>query len=175
MDIINILGTIKGKVLDDSHFDLLINAYEQQNQNIVKLKDNNDALRVSSELLKQKIKELNDENTNLKETIKKYKNIIKLLPQTSLIDNFSEIAANILELYISNDTTELWEKYIMRTLPFSEIQVQEGLDELRRAELISSYSFDPSHGREYSLTEKGRYNLAIKSKQSFLDMDFPPD
>ena len=175
MDIIDILGTIKGKVLDTSHFDLLINAYELQNQNIVQLKDNNDALRVSSELLKQKIKELNDENTILRETIKKYKNIIKLLPQTSLIDNFSEIAVNILELYISNDTTELWEKYIMRTLSFSEIQVQEGLDELRRAELISSYSFDPSHGREYSLTEKGRYNLAIKSKQSFLDMDFPTD
>ena len=167
MDIITILGTIKGKVLDAAHFDLLIKAYELQNQNIVQLKDNNDALGVSSELLKQKIKELNDENAILKETIKKYKNIIKLLPQTSLIDNFSKIAVNILELYISNDTTELWEKYIMRTLPFSEIQVQEGLDELRRAELISSYSFDPSHGREYSLTEKGRYNLAIKSKQSF--------
>jgi len=86
-----------------------------------------------------------------------------LLPQTSLIDNFSEIAVNILELYISNDTTELWEKFIMRTLPFSEIQVQGGFDELTRAELISSYSFDPSHGKEYSLTEKGRYNLAIKS------------
>ena len=175
MDIINILGTIKGKVLDDSHFDTLVNEYEQQNQIIVKLKDNNDALRVSSELLKRKIKELNDENNTLKENFKKYKNIIKLLPQTSLIDNFSEIAVNILELYISNDTTELWEKYIMRTLPLSEMQVQEGLDELRRAELISSYSFDPSHGREYSLTEKGRYNLAIKSKQSFLDLGLPAD
>jgi len=173
MDIINILGTIKGKVLDASHFDLLKHAYELQHQDIVQLKDNNDALRESNELLKQKIKELNDENTILKETIKKYKNIIKLLPQTSLIDNFSEIAVNILELYISNDTTELWEKFIMRTLPFSEIQVQAGLDELCRAELISSYSFDPSHGREYSLTEKGRYNLAIKSKQSFLAMHLP--
>jgi cell division protein FtsB len=65
MDIIDILGAIKGKVLDVSHFDLLINAYELLNQNIVQLKDNNDALRVSSELLKQKIKELNDENTIL--------------------------------------------------------------------------------------------------------------
>jgi len=173
MDIINILGTIKGKVLDASHFDLLKHAYELQHQDIVQLKDNNDALRESNELLKQKIKGLNDENTILKETIKKYKNIIKLLPQTSLIDNFSEIAVNILELYISNDTKELWEKFIMRTLPFSEIQVQTGLDELCRAELISSYSFDPSHGREYSLTEKGRYNLAIKSKQSFLAMHLP--
>jgi len=163
MEIINILGTIKGKVLDDSHFDLLKHAYELQDQDIVKLKNNNDALGESNELLKQKIKELNDENIILKETINKYKNIIKLLPQTSLIDNFSEIAVNILELYISNDTTELWEKFIIRTLPFSEIQVQEGFDELTRAELISSYSFDPSHGKEYSLTEKGRYNLAIKS------------
>ena len=96
MDIINILGTIKGKVLGDSHFDTLVNEYEQQNQIIVKLKDNNDALRVSSELLKRKIKKLSDENKNLKENFKKYKNIIKLLPQTSLIDNFSEIAVNIL-------------------------------------------------------------------------------
>jgi len=163
MDIINTLGAIKGKVLDDSHFDLLKHAYELQDQDIVQLKNNNDALGESDELLKQKIKELNEENIILKETINKYKNIIKLLPQTSLIDNFSEIAVNILELYISNETTELWEKFIMRTLPFSEIQVQAGLDELNRAELISSYSFDPSHGKEYSLTEKGRFNLAIKS------------
>jgi predicted nuclease with TOPRIM domain len=173
MDIINILGNLKGKVLDDAHFDLLVDAYEQQTQSIVKLKDNNNSLRVKSELLKQKIKELSDENTKLRTNLKKYKNIIKLLPQTSLIDNFSEVAANILELYIKNDTTEPWEKYIMRTLSFSEMQVQESLEELRRGELISSYSFDPSHGREYSLTEKGRYNLAIKSKQSFLDMDLP--
>jgi hypothetical protein len=164
MDIINKLGAIKGKVFDASHFDLLKHAYELQNQNIVQLKNDNDALGESNELLKQKIKELNDENTILKETIEKYKNIIKLLPQTSLIDNFSEIAVNILGLYIRNDTTELWEKFIMRTLPFDEIQVQAGLNELCRAELISSYSFDPSHGKEYSLTEKGRYNLAIKSK-----------
>jgi len=164
MDIIKILGTIKGKVLDDSHFDLLKNAFDQQDQDIVQLKNNNDALGESNELFKQKIKKLTDENTILKESVNKYKHIIKLLPQTSLIDDFSEIAVNILELYISNDTTELWEKFIMRTLPFSEIQVQAGLDELSRAELISSYSFDPSHGKEYSLTEKGRYNLAIRSK-----------
>jgi predicted nuclease with TOPRIM domain len=162
MDIINILGTIKGKVLDTSHLDLIKDAYELQNQNIVQLKNNNDALRESNELLKQKIKKLNDENTILKETVKKYKNNIKSLPQISLTDDFSEVAVNILELYVGNDTTELWEKYIIRKLPFSEIQVQEGLDELCKAELISSYSFDPSHGREYSLTEKGRYNLANK-------------
>jgi predicted nuclease with TOPRIM domain len=160
MDIINILGTIKGKVLEASHFDLLKHTYEQQKQNIGQLKDNNDALRKNNELLKQKIKELNDENTILKETIKKYKNKSKLLSQTSLIDNFSEIAVNILELYISHDTTELWEKFIMRKLPFSKIQLQSGLDELCRAELISSYSFDPVHGKEYSITEKGRCNLA---------------
>jgi predicted nuclease with TOPRIM domain len=160
MDIINILGTIKGKVLDASHFDLLKHAYEQHQQNISQLKDNNDALRESNELLKQKIKDLNDENTILKETIKKYKNKIELLSQTSLTDNFSEIAVNILELYNSHDTTELWEKFIMRKLPFSKIQLQAGLDELCRAELISSYSFDPVHGKEYSITEKGRCNLA---------------
>jgi FtsZ-binding cell division protein ZapB len=159
MDIIKILGTIKGKVLDASHFDMLKRAYELQNEDIVQLKDNNDGLKESNDSLKQKIRELNDENNMLKETIKKYKNQIKSRPQTSLMDNFSEIAVNILELYISNNTTELWEKFIIRTLPFSEIQVQAGLDELCKAELISSYSFDPSHGKEYSLTEKSVNNL----------------
>ena len=154
------LGTIKGKVLDTAHCDLLKYSYEQQKQNIDQLKDNNDALRESNAALKQKINELTDENTTLKETIQKYKNKFKLFPQTSLIENFSEIAINILELYISHDTTELWEKFIMRKLPFSKIQIQAGLDELYRAELISSYSFDPDHGKEYSITEKGRYNLA---------------
>ena len=160
MDIINMLGTVKGKVLDTACLNLLKDAYEQQKQNIGHLKDNNDALRESNESLKQKIKELMDENTILKETIKKYKNKFKLFSQTSSIEDFSEIAINILELYISHDTTELWEKFIMRKLPFSEIQLQAGLDELCRAELISSYSFDPEHGKEYSITEKGRCNLA---------------
>lgn len=162
MDITKILGTIKGKVIDEYHFNLLKHAYELQNENIVKLEANNDALKESNDLLKQKIRELNDENAILKETIKEYKNQIRSIPQASLRDDISEIAINILELYISNDTTELWEKFIMRSLPFSKIQVQEGLDELCRAELISSYSFDPSHGKEYSLTEKGVYNLTSK-------------
>ena len=162
MDIIKILGTLKGKVLDASHFDLLKHAYDLQNKNIVQLKNNNDVLKESNDLLKQKIIELNAENTILKETIEEYKNQIKTIPRTSLMDNLSEIAINILELYISNNTTELWEKFIMRTLPFSKIQVQAGLDELCSAELISSYSFDPSHGKEYSLTDKGVSNLPDK-------------
>ena len=164
MDILNILDTVKGKVLDASHFDMLKHAYELQDQNIVQLRDNNDALRKTNELLKQRIKELNDENTILKETIRKYKNKTKSLPRTLLTDNFSEIAINILELYISNNTKELWEKFIIRSLPFSKIQVQAGLDELCRAELIASYSFDPLHGKEYSLTEKGVFNLAYEPK-----------
>jgi DNA-binding PadR family transcriptional regulator len=164
MDIINILDTVKGKVLDASHLDLLKHAYELQNQNILQLKDSIDALRESNELLKQKIKELYDENKTLKETIKKYNNKTKPLPQTSLIDDFSEIAVNILELFNSNDTTELWEKFIIRALPFSEKQVKKGLDELCSAGLIASYSYDPSHGKEYSLTEKGRYDLANEPK-----------
>ena len=162
MDIIKILGTLKGKVLDASHFDLLKHAYDLQKKNIVQLKNNNDVLKESNDLLKQKIIELNAENTILKETIEEYKNQIKTIPRTSLMDNLSEIAINILELYISNNTTELWEKFIMRTLPFSKIQVQAGLDELCSAELISSYSFDPSHGKEYSLTDKGVSNLPDK-------------
>ena len=162
MDIIKILGTLKGKVLDASHFDLLKHAYDLQNKNIVQVKNNNDVLKESNDLLKQKIIELNAENTILKETIEEYKNQIKTIPRTSLMDNLSEIAINILELYISNNTTELWEKFIMRTLPFSKIQVQAGLDELCSAELISSYSFDPSHGKEYSLTDKGVSNLPDK-------------
>jgi hypothetical protein len=162
MDIINILDNIKGKVLDADHFDRLKHAYELQNQNIVQLENDNNALREKGELLEQKIKALNDENTILKEAVRKYKNKIKSLTQISLTDDFSEIAINILELYIINNTTELWEKFIIRSLPFSKGQVQAGLDELCSAELISSYSFDPSHGKEYSLTEKGVSNLDRK-------------
>ena len=42
MDVIAILQTLKGKVLDATHFDMLKHAYELQDQNLKQLKTNND-------------------------------------------------------------------------------------------------------------------------------------
>lgn len=51
MEITKILQTIKGKVLDATHFELLRNAYELQEKNITQLKSNNEALKESNVLI----------------------------------------------------------------------------------------------------------------------------
>ena len=69
MDIARILGSIKGKVLDATHFELLKHAYELQVQNTDQLNNNNEALKENNELLQQKLRELEDENSRLKKVV----------------------------------------------------------------------------------------------------------
>ena len=69
VDIAPILSSIKDKVLDARHIELLKHAYELQNQNIEQLKSNNEALREKALLLEEKAALLNRENEALKTTI----------------------------------------------------------------------------------------------------------
>ena len=55
MDVLSVLNGIKGKVLDAANHDLLRRAYDLQNDNIEQLKSNNDALRESNSMHKERI------------------------------------------------------------------------------------------------------------------------
>ena len=69
MDISKILSDIKGKVLDAANFDLLMHAYDLQNENIKQLKNNNQALKENNDLLKEKVENLEEENQSLRKSV----------------------------------------------------------------------------------------------------------
>lgn len=66
MDSAGILGSIKEKALDATHFELLNQAYQRQVQRSDQLKNNNEALKEGNELLQHKARELQDGNSPLK-------------------------------------------------------------------------------------------------------------
>jgi len=82
MDITAILSSVKGKVLDVHHFDLLKHAYELQNENIEQLKTNNEALKEKLQLLKEEAALLSRENETLTATVKTLRSQLAALSHT---------------------------------------------------------------------------------------------
>jgi hypothetical protein len=70
----------------------------------------------------------------------------------------SAVANAILEIYVVRDTTDLNLKTYIGALPFTKIEAESGIDELRNKGIIISYT---SHG-EYGLTDAGKKLLARK-------------
>lgn len=160
MDIGKLLSDLKGKVLDASHFDLLKHAYELQEQNIIQLKSNNDALRESNDLLKEKlssytkkIEDLEEENLNLSKTVRSQaesetENIV-------LSDN----AMTILKKIIQQDVTDFYQNAIIDVLGMGRITTQAALDELSEKGLIDCMTARHGYGLHYHLTNKAKKAL----------------
>lgn len=112
------------------------NQLEEENR---KLKDENDSLKQSMAELTQRVSQLDDENVSSK---------------------LSEVALAILDLYRQRDTTEMFkEPEIIPALNLSKIQIESGIDELKKANMISPSMIRPNYGVQYSLTEKGKKYL----------------
>jgi len=164
MDIASILGSIKGKVLDATHFELLKHAYELQVQNINQLKNNNEALRENNELLQQKVRELADQNSRLKEVVEQLRKRLDKMHTSTSDEELSEEAQAILDLFVRQDARGFYETQIVQGLPFSRSKVKSGIDELSNARLIHFSSVSRDYGMKYHLTEKARRILASKLK-----------
>ena len=156
MDILRILGDIKGKVLDATHFDLLKHAYELQEENLRQLKRNNEALRENNEQLNEKVDKLEQEIAELKKGIDYYQ--VQLKNFLAQEYEMSEVANAILDLYLEHDETVLNIKRYYSLMPFSKIQVETGIEELCKSKILIPYS---SYG-EYGHTGIGKKYLASK-------------
>jgi hypothetical protein len=77
-------------------------------------------------------------------------------------EQFSEFSWAILGLYLISGKTALNLKNHSEALPFSEIQIESGIDELRNKGIIVAHT---SHG-EYRLTPFGKKLLADKMSKS---------
>lgn len=159
MDISKILGEIKGKALDAAHFDLLKHAYDLQNDNIEQLKSNNEALRESNQLLLDKVKRFEKENEFLRKSIEDLKQQVIDSSDAFQAAELTEVARDVLRLYVQQDVTDLFDEDIIRALRHSRIHVEAALDELEKAGILNLGASVMDQGNSYFLTEKGKKYL----------------
>lgn len=154
MDILNILQTLKGKVLDATNFELLKHAYELQDENLKQLKSNNEALRESNDLVKEKMVRLESEVARLRNIIEELEKKVSPVAPVSGYSP-SRAAAAILEQYVKNDETRLYDKQLFGLIRLSKIEIEAGLDELQMHKLIDIGSVS-MNGASYYLTDEGK-------------------
>jgi hypothetical protein len=154
MDILSILKSLKGKVLDAAHFEMLKHAYELQDQNLKQLKSNNNALKESNDLLKDKVSRLEGEVTRLSEVVS---DLEKKIPTASTLQGYvpSRAAAAILDHCVKRDITEFLSQELLLQLPCSQIEGKTGIDELRNHKILDLASVG-QRGPKYFLTAAGR-------------------
>ncbi len=162
MDVIQILTTIKGKVLDAANFEILKKTYELQNDNIEQLKNNNEALKESNGLLKEKTSGLERDYNNLKVRVKSLEDELRMIKSADSSQKLSEFAEAILRKCIKDDKSEFLDDRMVASFPFSKMQAEAGLDELIKHKLVvqTSVSF-MNVGAGFSLTPEGK-KLALK-------------
>ena len=107
-------------------------------------------------MLLKKVAELEAVNEDLLKANKEYQAHLEKIG--SLDQEISEIADSILNLYVSMDETVLNLKKYYGVMPFTKIQIETGIDELRRMKIILPWT---SIG-DYGLTDVGKKYLANK-------------
>lgn len=102
MDVTSVLQSVKGKVLDAAHFELLKHAYGLQEENITQLKSNNEALKESNLLLQDKIKKLEVQSAELEQKLGEASSTVqRLQPPASSKNSLSAPAHAVLALFKS--------------------------------------------------------------------------
>ncbi len=158
MDISKLLQSLKGKVLDAAHFELLVRAYKLQEENIKQLKTNNDALKESNALISDKLTRLRSERESLSGELSHIKT---LTPSENI--NLSEFAEHVLGLYVEKDGIDMFERDILGSSKLTTIQSQHAITELQEQGLIS-YAIPKAGGNLYVLQPRGKERLANQQK-----------
>ncbi len=155
MDISKILQSLKGKVLDATHFDLLKHAYELQEENIKQLKTNNEALKESHRILSDKVLALEIEQENLENEVSE---IHKTLPKHEKKE-LSKFAKCVLDVYIKHDTTALFRDKIVQNSGLKNIEAEAGIAELVEIKHLFRAQ-RRAGGLYYQLSSTGKSELA---------------
>ena len=148
MDILKLLKSMKGKVLDDDPFDHLHEAFVMQNQQIDKL---------------------DSENKRLASRVSELESI--LASKGSRHDDvpLSGTAQAIIQQSIADNATAFLDEEMIATQrnSYSKMKVKAALDELEDAGLVVVVSRS-SAGTEYVFTEKGKQYIVKISRQQRL-------
>ena len=161
MGVLDILTSLKDKVLDAAHFELLRSAYELQDKNVDQLRQNNDAIRESNELLRQQMGQLQSENDTLKGRVAELEQLnpgpVKYQPAGD--------ALRVLQYYRDQDVVEAYEQDVQRRLGLPKIVASAVLSELRDQKLVTTTSIDHNRGTSFRLTDPGQRLVLTLSPQ----------
>ena len=135
MSFTKVIGSIKGKVLDAAHFEILKSAYELQEENIKQLQINNKLLEDKVTKLEEENKDFKEANQELSETISELQQKLYGFASDTGGVELSEVAHDILNVYKQHDETLLFDEFVASELSYSKIQVKAGFDELNTAGL----------------------------------------
>jgi hypothetical protein len=157
------LGTLKGKVLDAANLELLEHTYNLQERTIKQLESNNNALEKNNELLEKENKGLTTVIKDCEEQLGGFEK--KEDPKKK----YSENALAILSYFVENDKTKEHELILIGSLKgkdFSEIQIKAGIAELSKDfKIILPFSTaDRGLGVEWGFTNEGKMLLAELSE-----------
>lgn len=159
MDIVKILSGLKGKVVDAENFDILLNAYEFQNENIERLKDKNSALEENNNLLAKKGRLILRENKTLKDKMS-----LNAGSSSEEVINteLSKTATTILKYCKNNEMTSFNSELILSLIPDNRAETEAAVEELEEHSYIdiSGYGLN---GSTYYLTIIGKIH-AMKIK-----------
>ena len=157
MDVIGVLSSVKDKVLDAAHHDLLKGAYELQNENITQLRSNNEALKESNILLQEKVTEQKKEIKRLRVSVKELTAKLDALPD---VGELSEEERKILQ-FLSSCEEDVSTEVIAQRLGLSLTRAKYYLEQMRQSDYV--YSQDYTDGRsDYYIAQKGRGYLMQK-------------
>ncbi|MGH8427648.1 MAG: hypothetical protein ACRES7_06670 [Gammaproteobacteria bacterium] len=158
MDIIPILQGIKGKVLDAAHFEMLKHAYELQEENIRQLKNNNEALKESNILIREKLDKSEEDKVALEQALAAANaENDRLRPRDENEGQVSEVACAVLLLFKDADATNLYQEQIVKNLQYSRIQVESAIEELCSVNLLDFAGVHGNYGVNYYLTKEGKH------------------
>jgi len=144
MSVENILHRIKGKVLDSENYERLKTAYEQQESQIARLKEENQALLLKTAQLQEQLVLSGSASPNA--------------------NRFSEVETAILLNYVDADIIDLCSDDMIASLQYSPSQIETAIDELKRKEMIHLRAVEAC-GCCYELTTAGKKQLLeIESK-----------
>jgi len=155
VDILGILGTLKGKVLDASHYDLLEHAYRLQQENVTQLKENNAALRESNGLLREDLLKSKDQLAALERELAALREKIQAVARDEKPIDLSEKARAILLWMVKHDLSSFYDSQLHQARLGSKLEIETAIDELEAAKLIDVSGYG-STGTHYFLTDAGK-------------------
>jgi DNA-binding transcriptional ArsR family regulator len=153
-----ILGSLKGKVLDVHHIELLKDAYEKQDENIKQLKLNNEAIREQSELIKgqlqdrdARIREFEQEVQELTSKLEAAQGQIPKPPE-----NLDAECEAILQYLAERPHSDIWNDDLASALRKPITMIDHHLDLLEEGDYVyRNYNFH-REGSSVSLASRGR-------------------
>ena|ERR1043166_2645533 len=151
MDIIGMLTGLKDKVLDAAHYEILRAAYELQNDSIDQLKTNNEALRESNGLLRERATALETELKAVRHELLQAKLHAPVAPSDYKPKG---VAQAILKCYQKSGKTTHYDTEFKREIKCSDIELSAAIRELRESKIIESPGGD-SNGTSYRLERAG--------------------